>query len=249
MDAFLRGAQGIFPLASNKPTTIGRTEANDVSLPDPSVSARHALIYSNQGRFYARDLGSTNGTWVSGQRVGSDKVLTDGCAIRLGNVELIFKLPQAVGQPVGMQNARRRSQPLILLLAMLFLISGAVVSVLLYRAANQAWVIDDSIKVPLLVSALVALTSGYVLLRGFGNRCPSCRLWWQKEELRREVVDRRLSQRVVNLRTEYFRRNEFIPYGHSDREALRLVTIERHRCLNQCKSCGHQWITDEFVSE
>jgi DNA-binding NtrC family response regulator len=49
--------------------TIGRHPDNDVSLPDPHVSSRHADIYFADGEYRIKDLGSTNGTFVDGRRV------------------------------------------------------------------------------------------------------------------------------------------------------------------------------------
>jgi len=142
-----------------------------------------------------------------------------------------------------------RRQPLIAVLLTALLASAAFLTVLLREAANRAWVIDDSVKPPLFVAAFATVTSGYMLLRGFRNRCPNCRLWWKKKEIDRQVVDRRLAHRAVNLRTDYYRTNESLPYGHSNRQALKLVTVERHKCCNQCKSCGFQWITHETISD
>jgi len=49
---------------------IGREAGVEIVIPLPQVSARHAAIERvGPGLFRVRDLGSTNGTWVNGQRV------------------------------------------------------------------------------------------------------------------------------------------------------------------------------------
>jgi hypothetical protein len=66
-------------------TTLGR-EGCDVNLPDPEVSRRHAAIRAAAGGSFAiEDLGSSNGTFVNGERVTGVTALRDGDSIRLGN--------------------------------------------------------------------------------------------------------------------------------------------------------------------
>ena len=48
---------------------IGRTESCDIQIDDPSVSKVHLLIAQTDGLLVFRDMGSTNGTKVNGQRV------------------------------------------------------------------------------------------------------------------------------------------------------------------------------------
>jgi two-component system, NtrC family, response regulator AtoC len=56
------------PLDGKQKITIGRTEANDVQLSDPSVSREHAIIYVSD-RIEIEDLGSGNGTKVGGEKI------------------------------------------------------------------------------------------------------------------------------------------------------------------------------------
>ena len=54
----------------NQPVTmIGREPLNEIALDDSEVSRRHARITIVGGAFQIEDLGSTNGTFVNGQRV------------------------------------------------------------------------------------------------------------------------------------------------------------------------------------
>lgn len=68
---------------------LGRDPACDLALNDPSVSARHAeLIVSDRG-LRVRDLGSTCGTKVNGERV-AEATLQAGDRLALGDTELII---------------------------------------------------------------------------------------------------------------------------------------------------------------
>lgn len=72
------------------PTTIGRLDTNDIVIEDPMVSRLHAEIRPESGSFTVVDLGSTNGTFVGGERV-SDHRLEDGDTITVGETKLEFR--------------------------------------------------------------------------------------------------------------------------------------------------------------
>ena len=66
-------------------TTIGRSSDNSVAFPeDSNISRYHAEIEFRDGDFYIIDLGSSNGTTVNGERVASEKFLSDGDEILFG---------------------------------------------------------------------------------------------------------------------------------------------------------------------
>jgi hypothetical protein len=69
--------------------TLGRRPGNSVQIPDASVSGRHAEVEVRGSEVVLRDLGSTNGTRVGGERV-SERRLTHGDPVQLGNVKLVF---------------------------------------------------------------------------------------------------------------------------------------------------------------
>ncbi|HEY4102340.1 MAG TPA: FHA domain-containing protein, partial [Polyangiaceae bacterium] len=49
--------------------TIGRTPENEIQIPHPQVSSRHAILHVTGGQLFIEDLGSANGTYVRGQRI------------------------------------------------------------------------------------------------------------------------------------------------------------------------------------
>jgi len=65
--------------------TIGRSDENSVRLSDRFVSSRHALICLRDGRRLLVDRGSTNGTFLNGERVEEEVELHDGDRIAMGN--------------------------------------------------------------------------------------------------------------------------------------------------------------------
>lgn len=75
-------------------TIIGRDGQADITLDDPGVSRRHAEVrVTHDGPHLVvglRDLGSTNGTFVNGERVGSQR-LDDGDRVTVGRVSFIVR--------------------------------------------------------------------------------------------------------------------------------------------------------------
>ncbi|MFH0901569.1 MAG: adenylate/guanylate cyclase domain-containing protein [Pseudomonadota bacterium] len=70
--------------------SIGRHPGNTIQILDRIISKEHAQIRrSPDGRFILRDLGSLNGTYIHGERVG-EWMLRDGDEIALGSTRLLF---------------------------------------------------------------------------------------------------------------------------------------------------------------
>ncbi len=69
--------------------TIGRRHGNDVQLIHPQVSGQHARLVRDGRSYRIIDMGSTNHTYVNGQRV-SNQLLNPRDVIRIGPYELIF---------------------------------------------------------------------------------------------------------------------------------------------------------------
>ena len=68
-------------------TTIGRVEDNTFQITDPSVSSHHCEIILRGGEVVIKDLGSTNGSFINGEKI-SESVLKPGQTLRLGQIEL-----------------------------------------------------------------------------------------------------------------------------------------------------------------
>jgi pSer/pThr/pTyr-binding forkhead associated (FHA) protein len=70
---------------------LGRAPDNDLCFENDSVSGHHAEVYHlPDGSFHICDLGSTNGTWVNGQRI-QNQILKNGDIVELGEVRLHFR--------------------------------------------------------------------------------------------------------------------------------------------------------------
>ena len=68
-------------------TTVGRVEDNTFQIGDPSVSSRHAEILLRGTDIVIKDLNSTNGTFINGEKI-SETVLQPGQVLRFGQVEM-----------------------------------------------------------------------------------------------------------------------------------------------------------------
>jgi pSer/pThr/pTyr-binding forkhead associated (FHA) protein len=67
---------------------VGRSDYCSVLVAHSSISRVHASITNRDGAMFIQDLGSRNGTFVNGERVGSDPVrLRPGDAVRLGSLD------------------------------------------------------------------------------------------------------------------------------------------------------------------
>jgi hypothetical protein len=87
----LQSVSGPQPIPVESTTVnIGRGLSNDVILEDTRVSRHHAQLRYKNRRFWITDLGSTNGTFVNGERI-SETVLRDGDVVSLGGLELTFR--------------------------------------------------------------------------------------------------------------------------------------------------------------
>ena len=75
--------------------SLGRSASNHVVLADDKVSRRHAMINAQgQGEFWLVDLGSSNGTYLNGRRVGQPCRLNDKDVIEIANHAYTFRLHQ-----------------------------------------------------------------------------------------------------------------------------------------------------------
>jgi adenylate cyclase len=79
--------------------SLGRTDVNDLVLPDIKVSRRHALIQAQVAQraheLWLVDLDSRNGTFLNGSRVVRPTLLRDKDQLELGPYLLTFHQPNA----------------------------------------------------------------------------------------------------------------------------------------------------------
>jgi pSer/pThr/pTyr-binding forkhead associated (FHA) protein len=63
---------------------IGRSADCQLILEDDYVSTRHARVVSAPSGIYIEDLGSTNGSYVNGQRITAPTTITLADTVRIG---------------------------------------------------------------------------------------------------------------------------------------------------------------------
>jgi predicted component of type VI protein secretion system len=73
----------IFPLEGDQ-LIIGRDAVHAIAINDAEVSRKHARMTFQGGKYVIEDLGSTNGTFVNGQRLTTATVLKPGDVVSLG---------------------------------------------------------------------------------------------------------------------------------------------------------------------
>jgi hypothetical protein len=72
--------------------TIGREDC-DITIADPEISRRQAQLHREGDAVVIEDLGSTNGTFVNGERISGARRLEDGDEVRFG--ETVWRLQKA----------------------------------------------------------------------------------------------------------------------------------------------------------
>ena len=99
-----------FPLEGDQ-LTIGRDSTNAVAINDAEISRKHARMMFQGGTYGLEDLGSTNGSFVNGQRLAGPVVLKPGDVVSLG--EQIVLMYDAIAGDAGATVAvsRKAVQP------------------------------------------------------------------------------------------------------------------------------------------
>jgi len=89
----------VYWLSADKELKIGRASENDLCIRDQSVSQFHArVVLTPKGAVFVQDLGSTNGTFVNGEKVVRH-TLWDGDKIHIGRQQVLRFCFQADAQP------------------------------------------------------------------------------------------------------------------------------------------------------
>lgn len=86
---------GEFPVSPDKPIVVGRSSDLDMVLVEDMVSRKHAKIAMQQDQIWIEDLGSTNGTFVNGEKIKRAR-LKEGDRVLIGTS--ILKLVASDGQ-------------------------------------------------------------------------------------------------------------------------------------------------------
>ena len=75
-------------------STVGKARENDIAVDDDATaSGLHAVLERFAAGWTVTDLGSSNGTWVNGERIWASRRLRNGDEIRIGHTRLVFRDP------------------------------------------------------------------------------------------------------------------------------------------------------------
>jgi hypothetical protein len=86
--------------------TVGRVADNKIQIEHVSVSGHHAVLKLDALDYVIKDLDSTNGTRINGERVAEQKLRRNDI-LRLGNIELLYDSEhQPPGQPMPSPSER-----------------------------------------------------------------------------------------------------------------------------------------------
>ncbi len=102
---------GEFPLRPNREIVIGRSSDLDMVLVEDMVSRKHAKIVTDGRAVSIQDLGSTNGTFVNGEKIRNMQ-LKDGDRILVGTsiIKLVASSGEARGPAVSLSEIEARSK-------------------------------------------------------------------------------------------------------------------------------------------
>ena len=81
------------PITVNR-AVVGRSGGADVHIPRDDVSRVHALIWQESGSAWLADLGSSNGTYLNGERTRDSSEIADGDRITFGGSEFVIRPPE-----------------------------------------------------------------------------------------------------------------------------------------------------------
>jgi pSer/pThr/pTyr-binding forkhead associated (FHA) protein len=70
---------------------VGRNAHNDIKLEDDTVSGSHATLTRRTSGWVLMDHGSTNGTYVDGERITGERQLAGVAELRFGGVKMLFR--------------------------------------------------------------------------------------------------------------------------------------------------------------
>jgi pSer/pThr/pTyr-binding forkhead associated (FHA) protein len=89
--------RSVVPLEGNR-VTVGKAHENTIAIEDDRTLSRlHAVLERFDAGWCVSDLGSSNGTYVNGERIWSSQRLRHGDELRVGQTRLLFRNTVDVG--------------------------------------------------------------------------------------------------------------------------------------------------------
>lgn len=92
-----RKTMQVFDIAQTS-IVVGRGEDTDILIDNPSMSRRHAEFRQEGEGWVVKDLGSSNGTFIGGERLDGPRAVEEGTEVAFGKFSIVFG--KAVGQDV-----------------------------------------------------------------------------------------------------------------------------------------------------
>jgi hypothetical protein len=93
-----RSAAKALRIPADVVTTVGRQQGCQIRIGSAQVSRKHCELFESQGRLVVKDLDSSNGTFVDGQRVEGQQALEPGQTLSVGSI--VFRV-ERVAAPVA----------------------------------------------------------------------------------------------------------------------------------------------------
>jgi pSer/pThr/pTyr-binding forkhead associated (FHA) protein len=86
-----------YKFEDKKPVTIGRSDKNDIPLTAEGVSRNHLEIIFDNGEYFVKDLGATNGSFINEEKLDANKKIPFNTffPVQLGFHAKIYLLDEA----------------------------------------------------------------------------------------------------------------------------------------------------------
>ena len=147
----LEKTQRLYSLKS--PIILGRKESADIVLDDPKLSRHHAQIYTDGKYYYIKDLNSTNGTKVNGERIKERRIFQKDI-IEIGEYHFEFNVPSLVPPRKEKSASSSRFSKLFTFIKTLFFVTFILFSlILIYYSATRPF---KTIRTPQSISTTIS---------------------------------------------------------------------------------------------
>ncbi len=97
-------------------TTLGRTPASNIVVPDQTLSKKHLKFDRKGKKLFLEDLGSINGTRINGRKLRERKQVYDNDKIEIGDVKFI------ISSNIEMEKDNSGSKKKLILVAIVFIV-------------------------------------------------------------------------------------------------------------------------------